>query len=318
MGAADWRVSDRASRTADAGGWCAYFVAHHHKREQAPPEASISESGSGRRAGYFSEPLPGAARAGASEAPRGIALWALIEQYGERSGGRVPADELERYSPRTGESATGTGAHPARADRVPRTAGRRLRTNRLANGSRRPRDEEERCVAAQVGEASWLVATETAAARAVRLCGRVGLSRFDLRKALPQGWAATRVRGRHVCCAARPRLGSGQRGDVVRQLRSSELSRADHEACMHCAAHYRCTACGDVIHLARPIRSPGWSGPTTADVHRLVLGDPPRCWECRRRAAPAASDRVADAAAPPRSSARTETAGGTSAQPRPR
>ena len=38
-------------------------------------------------------------------------------------------------------------------------------------------------------------------------CGREALSRFDMRRALPAGWAATRMRGRHACMRCSSKLG---------------------------------------------------------------------------------------------------------------
>lgn len=159
MGAADWRVSDRASRTADAGGWCAYFVAHHHKREQAPPAGFNFGKRFRPSRGYFSEPLPALREQARAQRRRGIALWALIEQYGDDLEVQFPADELERLL-----AAEQARARPelVRIQRVP-TAFRET-----ADGGCEPtawetevlgraNEEERSLVAAQVGEGlSWL------------------------------------------------------------------------------------------------------------------------------------------------------------------
>jgi hypothetical protein len=56
------------------------------------------------------------------------------------------------------------------------------------------------------GAVSW-VAQELIPRVQCDCCGHEALSRFDMRKALPAGWAATRVRGRHACLRCASKLG---------------------------------------------------------------------------------------------------------------
>ena len=68
-------------------------------------------------------------------------------------------------------------------------------------------------------------------------------------------------------------------------FRWERLSPQDFKACAEigdqCEAHYLCSSCGDVIHLGASVHSEGWGEPTGEELHALVLGDPPRCWDCR-------------------------------------
>jgi hypothetical protein len=61
-------------------------------------------------------------------------------------------------------------------------------------------------------------------------CGRVGLSRFDPRRAFPRGWAATRVRGRHVCIRCASKLGFRRARSSNREGRPDRGERSDRRA----------------------------------------------------------------------------------------
>jgi hypothetical protein len=90
-----YRIELRELRTP--AGACAYFVAHHHKREQAPPAGFDYGKRFRPSRGYFSEPLPLLREQARAKRARGIALLTLIEQYGEHLEDELPADELERW-----------------------------------------------------------------------------------------------------------------------------------------------------------------------------------------------------------------------------
>ncbi len=69
------------------------------------------------------------------------------------------------------------------------------------------------------------------------------------------------------------------------QLQAWDLAPADREACGEygvCDAHYRCSSCGVTIHLGHTETSSNWVGPSRGELHRRILGDPPRCWDCRQ------------------------------------
>jgi hypothetical protein len=87
-----YRVELRALRTP--AGACAYFVAHHHRAEQAAPPGW-----SGKRfrpsKGYFTRPVPELREQARSQRARGIALLSLIERYGEELEEEFAPDELE-------------------------------------------------------------------------------------------------------------------------------------------------------------------------------------------------------------------------------
>jgi hypothetical protein len=85
----------------------------------------------------------------------------------------------------------------------------------------------------------------------------------------------------------------------VNVLDTTELDATERAQCNpggeQCAAHYRCSECGQVIHLGEPILSPGFGTVDLAALHAMTLGDPPKCWECRQPVSesppvPAASD----------------------------
>jgi hypothetical protein len=88
-----YRIELRELRTP--AGACAYFVAHHHKREQA-----ALEGWSGKRfrpsKGYFTRPVSELREQARDQRARGIVLLHLIERYGENIERLVTPEELER------------------------------------------------------------------------------------------------------------------------------------------------------------------------------------------------------------------------------
>jgi hypothetical protein len=53
---------------------------------------------------------------------------------------------------------------------------------------------------------------------------------------------------------------------------------------LECARHEVCHTCGGVIHLGPVETSPGFGTYDEDEMVRLMLGDPPRCAECRGEA----------------------------------
>jgi len=90
-----YRIELRELRTP--AGACAYFVAHHHKREQAPPAGFDYGKRFRPSRGYFSESLPALREQARAKRARGIALLSLIEQHGTDLENELQADELERW-----------------------------------------------------------------------------------------------------------------------------------------------------------------------------------------------------------------------------
>lgn len=48
-----------------------------------------------------------------------------------------------------------------------------------------------------------------------------------------------------------------------------------------CGWHGVCSSCGETIHLGPIETSPGFGPVDEAMARAVILGDPPRCYECR-------------------------------------